>query len=100
MSRVGEKSVFFVTHPTHLGVREKVAGVLPQTNHAGKGIVGFTADKKRGRSPFGISTALSLMLGKASLAGCGLIQMASGYWVVGNLDAAQRFVGDIENMCL
>jgi len=40
------------------------------------------------------------MLGKASLAGCGLIQMASGYWVVGNLDAAQRFVGGIENMCL
>ena len=35
MSRVGEKSVFFVTHPTHFGVREKVAGVLPQTKRKG-----------------------------------------------------------------
>jgi len=40
------------------------------------------------------------MLGKASLAGCGLIQMASEYCVDWDLDAAQRFVGDIENMCL
>tara|TARA_R100000951_G_scaffold73057_1_gene61498 strand:+ start:441 stop:563 length:123 start_codon:yes stop_codon:yes gene_type:complete len=40
------------------------------------------------------------MFGNATFAGNGLRQMASGYWVVGNLYAAQRFVGDIKDMCL